>query len=330
MKLTVLTQKVNVIDGVGYFFKAIKEFLYRIKVDGLGHINTAIKQSKKRKEYTGHFGVTRSLCEGLKQLNINFNYNPVYSFSVNENVIVLSDIETLKIAIELKKKGKIKQLLAGPNLMVRPNEFDGILADQNIDKVIVPSEWVKIAYAEDLPSIKDKLTVWPCGVNASFFKPGDITKNPKKVLVYWKTGPENLLGEIESALKTANIEYSILKYGNYTPDDYKTSLASSSVGIFCSTGESQGLALQEAWSMDVPTFVWQPNELMIKGKQFSVFSSAPYLKEETGSLFKSIAELETLLVKFKNKEFKFAPRAVVIKQFTDDICAQTLLTFFDK
>ncbi|MES2762092.1 MAG: hypothetical protein V4677_07795 [Bacteroidota bacterium] len=329
MKLTVLTEKVSVINGLGYFLHSIKLFLYKTKVNGFEHLKKSLANLFAKKPYTGHYAVTRSLCEGLKQIGMNYNYNPPNSSSVNEHVIVLSDVDTLKIAIDLKVQGKIKQLLAGPNLMVRSNEYDQILAHPGIDKIVVPSEWVKIAYIEDLPVIKDKIIIWPCGVDAELFQPKEANRL-RNILVYWKTGPEDLLMQIEKVLKEQQINYVVLKYGHYTQTEYIDKLKATSMAIFCSTSESQGIALQEAWSMNVPTFVWQPQELTIKGKKFNQFSSAPYLNEKTGSFFKTIDELKTLLIRDKNNEFNFTPRAVVLEHFTDKVCAKALVDFFNR
>ena len=44
----------------------------------------------------------------------------------------------------------------------------------------------------------------------------------------------------------------------FTPDDFRRLLDEAAIGVFLSTFETQGLALAEAWSMDVPTVVWDP------------------------------------------------------------------------
>ena len=53
------------------------------------------------------------------------------------------------------------------------------------------------------------------------------------------------------------------------------------MAVFMSRSESQGLALAEAWAMDVPTLVWQspPGE---PGSVFSLSDPAPYLTSDTG------------------------------------------------
>lgn len=100
---------------------------------------------------SGHYAVTRSLVEGLKKLNVSFNINPSAK-NLGNAVLVLTDICALQQAINLKRENKIKRLLAGPNLVIRANQYNEILNSKEIDLHIVPSEWIATAYVEDLPS----------------------------------------------------------------------------------------------------------------------------------------------------------------------------------
>ena len=53
------------------------------------------------------------------------------------------------------------------------------------------------------------------------------------------------------------------------------------MAVFISRSESQGLALAEAWAMDVPTLVWQgpPGD---GGSLFNLSDPSPYLTSHTG------------------------------------------------
>lgn len=63
---------------------------------------------KKVQIYSGHYAVVRSLQEGLKLNGINFNYNPDKINQIGEHVHVLAGVNTLKMAIMLKKKMLLK------------------------------------------------------------------------------------------------------------------------------------------------------------------------------------------------------------------------------
>ena len=239
-------------------------------------------------------------------------------------VIVLSNVNALRQCIKLKEKGVIKKLLAGPKIVVRSNEYNQLLGDNKIDTVIVPSEWVKQAYIEDLSDIKDRISVWAAGIDPLFYNNNNQTKS-NRILIYWKALDEKYITDLSEMIHQAGFECYCMKYGTYTIDSFKNELNNTIAVVYLSASESQGLALQEIWSMDIPTFVWQPKQLIISEKSYNNFSSAPYLTAETGLFFHNMKELETILINFKNQQYNFKPRKVVMEKYTDAICANNLL-----
>lgn len=88
----------------------------------------------------GPSAVLRSLMNGLKGEGVDFNYNPKNGKDVGGVVIVLSHIEALREAIELKRSGKIKKLLAGPNLVNLPSDNLELVTHPLIDYYLVNSQ----------------------------------------------------------------------------------------------------------------------------------------------------------------------------------------------
>ena len=295
-----------------------------IKLDTLYAVKLFIKSLFKKKKHTGHYAVTRSLCAGLDLLNVKYNYNPPFTFLVNKNVIVLSNIDVLKKCIELKQHRKIRKLLAGPNLMVRSNEYNCILGDKHIDKVIVPSEWVKRAYIEDLQILENRIEIWAAGIDEFFFTPNSNLKD-KTIIIYWKTESKEFIDQICNLVILNGFNVEIINYGAYELSDFKIKLQHAIAVIYVSICESQGLAIQEIWSMNIPTFVWQPNSLIIGEKMYREFSSSPYLCSETGVFFHNLTDLEIVLNRFKDNKYTFNPRKIVVENYTDLVCAQKLL-----
>ena len=274
--------------------------------------------------YTGHPAVTRSLITGLKKLGAEFNYNPKKIKEVGETVVVLSGVAVLRQAIKLKRCGKIKKLLAGPNLMVVSTEFNNILLVKEIDICLVPSDWVRIAYEEDSPALAGRIKSWPAGVDENYWHPDNALPR-NKILVYQKNAPEELAKKILEKLKSLNFEAIEIIYNKYKAEDFKKALSESSLAIFLSLSESQGIALQEAWAMNVPTLCWQPSELTINGRKYSTFSSCPYLSESTGKSWQTIDELENMLIDYKNTKTLFTPRSWVESNLTDELSVHKLL-----
>src|SRR5258705_13578830 len=89
------------------------------------------------KKYGGHNAVTRSLLDGLEKIGATYNYNETKEEKIYENVMLLSGIEKLKEALYLKKNGKIKLLLVGPNIVDHVLDYDNIVADPLVDYFVV-------------------------------------------------------------------------------------------------------------------------------------------------------------------------------------------------
>ncbi len=318
VKVTVLTEPIPT-----SIFRSILRYAKRKLIFFLRWISTF---KKIEPNYGGHPAVTRSLIEGLQKLKVNFNYNPVFFNQVGKKVCVLANVEALKDAIEWKKNKRIEFLAAGPNLMVLSNEFDRILADDSIDFCLVPSQWVAVAYVEDEPILQKKVKVWFAGVDSEFWSPSNSnTDKDKTALLYWKTESENFCNQVKNKLIEYGWKIIQLKYGSYTQNEFKQKLNLCKIAVFISRSESQGIALVESWSMDVPTLVWNPQQLTYQNRVYSTVSACPYLTETTGLEWVTIAELDKLLDNLEINLSSFRPRQWVLENMTDECSAKELL-----
>ena len=300
---------------------------YRIKMR-IKNIKRKIEKNvfriKKDYRFGGHPAVTRSLIQGLEQLKIEHNYNPKSINNIHETVIVLSDINALKEAIELKEKGVIKKIIAGPNLVISPLENDQILGDPAIDKCVVPSDWVKIAYEKDLPGLRGRIEVWYAGIDTDYWRKDRESKNAKNITIYQKTGSRKMYKKIKKIVKKLGYKPIIIRYGRYKKHQFKELMQSTFVSIFISGSESQGIALAESWAMNVPTLVWQPIAVKINERSYAIHSSAPYLSKHTGALWTDIDKLNDLIEKVASDKLHFNSREWVLKYMTDKHCAKRM------
>ena len=140
---------------------------------------------KKVQKYRGHHAVTRSLIEGLEKNNEKFIYNPISINQITDTVVVLSGPHTLEQCIEFKKKGIIKKLFAGPNIVIFSSDKNNLIAAKEVDCVITPADIINQLYLKDNPSLKNRIVSWPAGVNTEFWKP-IFTNQRKKILIYEK------------------------------------------------------------------------------------------------------------------------------------------------
>jgi len=301
-------------EQVMYFFRRIKYALQLKKLPPL-------------KTYGGHYAVTRSLVEGLKKIGVEFNYNPTRTNDIAPNVIVLSGAERLKYMVQLKNKGEIKILFAGPNIFESPLEENALLTDPAIDKCVVPSGWVKTFFIQEAQSVSNKIEIWHAGVDAEYWKPWAQQKE-NKAIIYWKTEEEAFCEAVMDIVRQYGFEPVKIKYGIYTPGEYREELNKSLFAVFISRSESQGIAMAEAWSMNVPVYAWDPGTLDYKSRTYREVTSCPYLTDEAGLRWKSIDQLKDIIGKTGNGTLSFQPREYALRLFTDEHAASELIENF--
>lgn len=180
-----------------------------------------------------------------------------------------SGIDSLKKCIILKKN-KIKTLLAGPNLVTVPSEHNYIILSKSINKILVPSNWVKKLYLQYAKNCKN-ISIWFSGVKVSNFK----RRKKNKVLIYLKK----------------NINVQIIEHGFFSQKEYHEFLRGSRILIYFSYTESQGLAMQEAWSENVRTLVYKQPFWSYKNRRFKA-SSSPYLNKNCGVFFTNLNDFK--------------------------------------
>ncbi len=273
----------------------------------------------------GPQAVTSSLVRGLSEIGFEFTVNP-RSGKLFENapVFVNESIAALKWGIGAKKAGLIKQLIAGPNLVVLPTEKEAVLSAPEIDLILQPSDWVRDLYISLNPALAGKIRVWPAGVE---LPPESGAKKRDLVLIFNKLPPAARLPEkISGFLRKLDVKYEQIDYGRFGRGDYFKALDSARVMIYLSDSESQGIALAEAWARNVPTLVYNRGYMEYNGfKWYDKKISAPYLSAYTGLFFGGADDFETRFSDFWNNLSVYTPRQYVSDNLTDKICAQKFL-----
>jgi len=264
---------------------------------------------------TGPIAVLESMERGLSEMKIEFSTNK----KVSAITYVISGINTLKYALEQKKKGLIKLLIVGPAIVVLPDEADKIILDGNIDIIILPSQWNKDLYCSKYPQLEKKIAILPAGVKN--VEEENLNKNG--LLIYNKNSDEILLKQIIEVIGN-KIPYKIINYGHFKQKKYYELLSNYKYLVYLSPSESQGIALQEAWTRGVPTFVWNRGYWEYKGnKWFDPKISAPYLNEKCGMFFKDGEDFKNKLNTFL--ESRFEPKKYCLEKLSDKVFAHNLL-----
>lgn len=283
-----------------------------------------------KNRYRGHFAVTRSLVNGFELNNVNYNYNPVSLSGLGRIVIVLSGIDTLMQSIDLKRRGYIDKIFAGPNIVEFSSDAESILTSNEIDLVLTPSIWVAKLYCQDHPALKNKYYSWPAGVDFEYWNPKKCISNKngeKNILIYCKSKNDNILKLIDSINKYIRKEgftTKLLEYGLYSHTEFRNELCNASLLIGYTNGsESQGIAWAESWSMDVPTLIYENNIQNYRGREFEC-STAPYLTNDSGSFFIGYDDFKRKFIEWKKGEKIYKARSWVEKNMTDAVCSLKL------
>ena len=283
-----------------------------------------------RRPTPGHYALVRSVVEGLRAIRADFNFNPE-SFSEVGRVVYAPANEALGCRpFDLKRRGVVDYVVAraGPTNALFSDDCDSILQIPEIDLVIVPSEWT-VNFYRDVPSLVARSRICPCGVDEHTWMP-KATRKEQSAVVYWKSGDERFCEEVEAIVRRCGLEPLRVRsrhgeHNIFTPETLRDMLDRSVVGVFLSTFETQGIALAEAWSMNVPTVVWDPQgDAEWRGRRFTSDSSAPYLTPATGIAARDTAGLEPAIRQALATLDSFQPRAWVLANMTDAICSRKL------
>ena len=308
-RLTVLTQPVPEASPEA-LLKMAQRVLLRVR-------------GRPQGRYTGHSAVTRSLVEGLRKIGARFNYNPNSRDDVGDVVHVPGGHLALRQAIRWRRQGRIRRLLAGPNLVISPSDRPRLVGSPYIDRCLVPGDWVRIYYERDLPTLAGRCRAWPAGVDLSWWQPAEASRHPRSLLFYDKRPPPGLYAECLRLATVFDFTVQELHYGSYSPEEYRDALHRNAFLVHFVEQEAQGISLAEAWATDTPSLVWNPGYCQLKGRNLDA-SSSPYLNARNGRFFAHAGEFRQLLQELRDLTPNFSARGWVEENMSDEACARHL------
>jgi hypothetical protein len=272
--------------------------------------------------YRGHPAVTRSLVEGLEKIHASANYNPRFFDEIGETVLVLSGIPALKQAIRLKRKGYIKKLLAGPNMVEMPSDYESLAASPELDLYVINCEWTKKMYEDDCPDLIGRCVIWPAGVDTDYWKP-DSSQLRETILIYEKQrkGPVGPVEPYKKWIEEKGYKVQVIKCGEYSLPEFLNALQRAQLMVGFVIDESQGLAWAEAWSADVTTLIWRNTSSSIRGRILET-STAPFLTDDNGLFFDDFENFKIVFLQWESMKSSFQPRQWVLEHMSDEACAR--------
>lgn len=281
----------------------------------------------------------RRMCESLK---IEFEESQDYSrLSRTDYHIVIFysfyvDPEEAKIPQHVK-------VIYGPQHWVIPTgklvgKLDERLAKRCVFNIL--SEWIEGFFAEVVDSFAVPLVPLPFSVDTEKFKPIKSTKTIT-CIVYIKRRDNLLIKYVLDRLNDCGISYKVFVYGSYQESEYLESLQSCNFMISLDAHESQGFALEEAMSCNVPLLVVDAQSMYdektdgvnsvyeyLRPRKL-VATSVPYWSDKCGIKISGSFEFSDALDLMMKTWDQFSPREYILETLSDEVCMKRILNYFN-
>lgn len=233
--------------------------------------------------------------------------------------------------IDISKYPNIK-FIFGPQFSVFPeHNLNKIKGSKSVYNLL--SEWV-INIWKSFP-ICDKLNLvaLPFGVDTNKFIDNKFIGERDKIMVYFKHREPKDLQFIENFLSSKNLIYTIFSYDmRYDENDYINYLQNTKYCIWIDAHESQGFALQEALSCNVPLLVWNitsMNQEYNSNYQDFKATTTPYWNNKCGELFYNEDEFQIIYNTFLQNIENYRPREFILENLSVDVCENRFIKYIN-
>jgi len=266
--------------------------------------------------------------DGLERILIHLNCKYTYNKNlINECDIIYSPSQPLNTSLYPNKK-----FIFGPHFSVFPD--NNLLKINNIHKnsvYIQPSEWAMNVWVNMKATNFLPIKSFPFPVDTKKFSPNSLINQKEKtdVFIYYKSRHPNELTYLKSFLNYKNISYTLFDYRKkYIENDYINTLNKSKYGIWLGRHESQGFALEEALSYNVPLLIWDAKSMNQEyGYNYADIPATviPYWDERCGEYFYNNTELEKTFDLFISKLETYKPREYILENLSVEKCSERFL-----
>ena len=269
--------------------------------------------------FDGPTKVANNIILGLEKLQIPFSSNVEIfdcNFMVHYNPVKYASIKNKKNTI------------IGPTVWIFNDNY--LQTSDDFKYIISPSAWVTNKFVAKTVIKKEKVVDWACGIDTDRFN--DSGKNVSfDCLVYFKRRDEKELGAIVNILSRFNQTFEIMRYGSYDEGSFISAMQKCRYAVVIDGTESQGIALQEIMSSNVPIICWDVSMYTDMGENYLVpASSIPYWDERCGEQVFSASEFEKRLPYFISKLDTYNPRQYILENLSLEIKTNDILNFFKK
>jgi hypothetical protein len=253
--------------------------------------------------------------------------NEMNQIDVNLFHVIISPCEPIVVS-----KYPNCKFIFGPHFSVFPeNTLMQIKGNNSLYNSL--SDWV-VELWKSFPICNDlKIVALPFGIDTLRFNKQKEMKDRNKIMVYFKHRNPKELHMICSFLKYKHLEYKVFSYDNrYNEEEYIDYLHNAKFGIWIDAHESQGFALQECLSCDVPLLVWNVTTMEQEhGSNYPHIKATtiPYWDNLCGNVFYQIAELEDAYNHFITNIENYRPRDFIKNHLSIEVCENKWIDFIE-
>ena len=279
------------------------------------------------------------------------NYKNITFTEVNDiNIIPEEELRTYDAVyaprgpIDVKKYNYCK-FIFGAQFSVFPDDPGAIEMIKGMNSMYIqPSKWALDVWKNykfnNTILCKDlHMGILPFGINTERFKPSNhIPRRDKnRVFLYKKSRSDNDYNAIIQFLQKRNIDVKVFSFSyiynqRYSEDEYIEYLQNAKYGIWVGIHESQGIALEEALSCNVPLLVWNVTSMNQEyGCNYAdIFATTiPYWNEICGEFFYNTTDFEEKFNLFYQKLETYNPREYIIQNLSLEICEKKLINLIN-
>jgi glycosyltransferase involved in cell wall biosynthesis len=225
------------------------------------------------------------------------------------------------------------RFIFGPHFSVFPEQNLKWIKGQNTT-YIQPGKWAADVWKVS-PLCRDmQIKPVPFGVDTNQFTETIPQEQRTQVFVYYKTRNPDDLQFITDKLREFGIVFTLFSYDNrYNEAEYIQCLRNAKYGIWVGRHESQGFALEEALSCNVPLLVWDVLSMNQEyGPNYDDIPATvvPYWESRCGEIFYKREHFDYTYRLFMSKLHQFNPRDYVLSNLTIEKCEQQFISVFEE
>jgi hypothetical protein len=222
-----------------------------------------------------------------------------------------------------------KKFIFGSAFSVFPN--NKLLSINNIHNnsiYIQPSIWAAETWRNFDVEKFIPIKVFPFSVEVDKFCPIQHSQK-NEVFIYFKSRKPEEVEYVKQFLNYKNVTYKIFDYiKKYNEEDYLKCLQNAKYGIIIGRHESQGFAIEEALSCNVPLLIWEVKYMSQEyGYNYPDIPATviPYWDERCGEFFYTAEEFETTYNKFITKLETYNPRQYIMDTLSPQKCGKRFI-----